>query len=137
MVETKSLAQTEANWKNAIGRVPAAYADGVRNAKDVINKAIAGEALYAEKMQEAIQNQSRARGLQKVSDEDWRSAALNKGAARIGQGMTEAAPKFSKGMAQVLSVIQGVSLPARVADPVQNVQNRVVPIVEALAAMKK
>jgi len=137
MVDTKSLEATRTNWEGAIGRVPAAYAKGVAGAKDVINKAIAGEELYAAKVQEAISNKSRARALAKVSDEDWRKAATEKGAARIGTGMTAAKEKFASGMGEVLSVIQGVTIAPRTADPIANVDGRVKPIVAALAAMKK
>ena len=137
MVDTKSLEQTRANWEGAIGRVPAAYSAGVTNAKDVIAKGIAAEDLYAARTQEAIQNKSRAKGLAKVSDEQWRAAALEKGAARIGTGMNAAKQKFATGMSEVLATIQSVTLPPRTSDPIANVDNRVKPIVAALANLKR
>ena len=36
MVDTKSLEQTQKNWEESHGRVPAAYSAGVTGAKDVI-----------------------------------------------------------------------------------------------------
>lgn len=136
MVDTKSLEATRKNWEGAIGRVPQAYSDGVDNAKDVIAKGVAAEDLYAQKVQEAIASKRRAVNLAKVSDDQWRTAAKEKGAARIATGMTASKEKFASGMARVLSTIQGVTLPPRTADPIANVDNRVKPIVAALAKLK-
>ncbi len=136
MVDTKSLEQTTKNWEGAIPRVAAAYSEGIAGAQNVIQKAIAAEDNYAAGVSQAVANKSRAKGLAKISDEDWRQAALKKGAVRIGQGMTEAKGKFSSGMSEVLSVIQGVTLPARTQDPAANVDNRVKPLAVALHAMK-
>ncbi len=136
MVETKSLEQSTKNWNDAIGRVPAAYAAGVSGASGVIAASIAAEELYAQKMQESIAAKRRAVKLAEVTDEMWKKASLDKGATRIGAGMTAAKPKFATGIGKVLDVLHGVTLPARVADPMQNVENRVKPIVSALAAMK-
>lgn len=137
MVKTKGIERTRANWEGAIGSVPGKYADGVRGASNVIEKAIAAEALYAEKIQAAISKGSRAKGLAKISDEDWRKAALNKGASRIATGMSESKDKFASGMATVLSTIESVSIAPRSADPMQNVDNRVKPIVAALHKLKE
>jgi len=137
MVETKSNEQTTKNWGDAIGRVPAAYSDGVGAARDVIAKAIAGEDLYAQKLQATIASKKRARKLAEVSDEQWRAAAKSKGAARIGPGMTAAKPAFSTGIATVLDTIRGVTIAPRSADPMANVDNRVKPIVAALHKLKE
>ncbi len=136
MVDTKSLDQTQKNWEASHGRVPQAYSDGVRQAKDVIAKGVAAEALYAQKVQEAISAGRRAKKLSEVSDEQWRQAALDKGAARIATGMAASKQKFNSGMAKVLSTIQGVTIAPRSADPMANVDGRVKPIVAALAKMK-
>jgi len=137
MVNTKSLDATRKNWEGSHGRVPAAYADGIKGATDVIAKAIAAEDLYAQKVQEAIASKRRATKLAEVSDEQWRKAALDKGAPRIAAGMAAAKDKYAKGMGAVLSTIQSVSIAPRSADPMANVDGRVKPIVAALAAMKK
>jgi len=137
MVETKSLEQTQKNWDASHGRVPAAYSDGVKGARDVIAKAIAAEDLYATKVQEAVSKRLRAKKLQNVSDEEWRSAALNKGAARIATGMAASKQKFNKGISQVLNTIQGTTIAPRTADPMANVDGRVKPIVSALHKLKE
>ena len=137
MVDTKSLDQTRKNWEGAIGRVPAAYSNGVASARDVIAKGVAAEDLYAQKVQEAVSSRRRARKLQEVSDDQWRKAAQDKGASRIGPGMTASKDKFASGISTVLSTIQGVSIAPRSADPMANVDNRVKPIVAALAKLKE
>jgi len=137
MVDTKSLDQTQKNWEASHGRVPAAYQAGVRGAKDVIAKGVAAEALYAQKTQESISSGKRARKLAEVSDEQWRAAALDKGATRIAAGMAASKGKFNVGISKVLSTIQGVTIAPRSADPMANVDNRVKPIVAALAKLKE
>lgn len=136
MVTTKGLDQTRKNWEASHGRVPQAYSEGISAAKDVIAKGVAAEALWAQKVQEAIASGRRAKQLQKVTDEDWRRAALDKGAARIATGMAASKEKYASGMAEVLSVIEGVTIAPRSADPMANVDGRVKPIVAALAKMK-
>jgi hypothetical protein len=137
MVDTKPLSQVQKKWEDSIGRVPSAYAEGVAGAKDVIAKGVAAEGLYAEKLQATIASKKRATELAKVSDSEWKAAAGDKGAKRIGAGMTAAKGKFNKGINEVLTVIQGVTISPRTADPLANVDNRVKPIVKALADMKK
>ncbi|MCK5138348.1 MAG: hypothetical protein KAQ85_00765 [Thermodesulfovibrionia bacterium] len=137
MVETKGIAETRANWEASHGRVPQAYSAGVSRATNVIAKGIAAEDLYAAKVQEAIAKKSRAKALAKISDAEWKEAALKKGAPRIASGMAAAKEKYAANMATVLSVIESVSLPPRTADPMANVDNRVKPIVAALAKMKE
>lgn len=137
MVDTKPLEVVKKKWEGAIGRVPAAYSEGVANARDVIAKGVAAEDLYAAKLQEAIADKRRARKLAEVSDEQWKRAAQEKGAARIGSGMSASKEKFGSGMSRVLSVIQGVTIAPKTADPEANVDGRVKPLVRALAAMKK
>ena len=137
MVDTKSNEQTQKNWEASHGRVPAAYAEGVRGAKDVIAKAIAGEALYAQKVQEAVASGRRARKLAEVSDEQWRAAALDKGASRIATGMVASKAKYQRGIGRVLDTIRSVNLAPRSADPMANVDNRVKPLVKALHDLKE
>lgn len=137
MVDTKPLATVTSNYESSIARVPTNYKTGVQGAQNVIAKGVAAEELYAAKTQEAIASKRRATNLAKVTDAEWKAAASDKGARRIGEGMTKSLPKFNKGISEVLGVIQGVEIAPRTADPMANVDGRVKPIVSALAAMKK
>lgn len=136
MVKTKPVDQVVSKWKARIPGVAKSYQDGIKVAKDWQAGSLAAEPLYVEQVTAAANEGRRAAGIQKVSNAEWAKQALDKGAARIGSGMTAAIPKFSTGIAKVLSAIEGVSLPARVASGRENVINRVIPIVEALEKIK-
>jgi len=137
MVKTKGLEATAANWKAAIGNVPAKYKAGIQKATNTIENAIAAEDLYAAKMQEAISNRSRVKGLQKTSTAEWKARASELGSARIAGGMTAAEPKFRKGISEVLTTIEATTIGERTADPMANVDARVKPLVKALYDMKR
>lgn len=137
MVRTKGIERTTANWRGAIGGVPAKYKAGVQSANNTIERAIEAEELYAAKTQEAIANKLRVKGLQKTSTAEWKTRAAELGSARIAAGMTAAEPKFRKGMGDVLSTIEATSIGERTADPIANVDARVKPIVKALYDMKR
>jgi len=132
MVETKSLEATRANWTAAQGRVPAAYQAGVQAASNVIAKSVAAEDNYAAGVTGAVAARSRAKGLESVTDADWKKAAVEKGATRIVSGMKASEGKFVKGMQQNLATIQSVTIPARTQDPMSNIDNRLKPIAAAL-----
>lgn len=137
MVKVKPVNLVTQRWEQAIGQVPARYTAGVQAASDVIARSIAAEELWAEAMRKAIERQARAKGLQGLSDEDWRRAALQKGATRIGGGMRAALDEYREKIGKVLDVIAGISLPDKTTDPEQNVINRVVPIAKALREAKE
>jgi len=137
MVKTKGIEATAQNWRGAIGAVPAKYKAGVMNANNTIENAIAAEDLYAARVQEAITNKTRVKGLQKTSTAEWKQRASELGSARIAAGMTAAEPKFRKGMTDVLSTIESTSIGERTADPMANVDARVKPLVRALYDMKR
>ena len=125
MVETKSLDATRRAWEGAIGSVPAKYSEGVNAARDVIAKGVAAEQLYADRVQETIASRKRAENLSKVTDQEWKNAALTKGAPRIATGMSASKEKFARGISEVLTTLQGITLPPRTADVMANVTNRV------------
>lgn len=137
MVKTKGIAATVSNYQGAIGRVPGAYKAGVSGATDWQANALKGEDLWKQKIAEAAANNARSRGISKVSDGEWKTAASNKGASRIAGGMTESLPKFQRNMSEVLSVIEGTQIADRVADGEANVDGRVKPIVRNLQNWKK
>ena len=137
MVNTKSLEATVSNYRDGIGRAPAAYKAGVEKNNNQNENAIAAQGLYEARVQESIANKTRVKGLQQSSTAAWKQAASTKGASRIGPGMTAALPKFSKGIGDVLATIQGTTIAERTADPMTNIDNRVKPIAQALYNMKR
>lgn len=137
MVKTKGVERAVSNWKGAAAVVPGRYSEGVGQARDVIAKSIEADDLWKERIAAAMARDARKKGLAEVSDEEWRRKALDKGAKRIGPGMAAAESDFRKGIGEVISVIEGVSLPPRTGDVTANIMNRVVPIATALRAMKE
>ena len=137
MVKTKGIDQSMKNWTGSQGSIPAKYKEGVLAANNTIENAIAAEDLYAAKVQEAIANKSRVKGLQKTSTAEWKQRASEIGSARIVSGMQANEGKMRKGLSDVLATIEGVTIGPRTADPMANVDARVKPIVRALADMKR
>ena len=137
MVETKSTEDTVNNWKGAIPTATSRYKTQVSKTSGVIAKSIAAEDFWGSQTIIAIGKRAREKGLAGVTDEKWRTAAVNKGGARIGPGMTESESEFRSGIAKVLDVIRGVTLAPRTADPDTNIDNRVKPIARALHALKE
>lgn len=132
MVDTKPMAEVQANWEGSIGRVPTSYATGIGRTTNWNAKAIAGEDNYAAGVTEAVAAKRRAAKLAEVSDAEWKAAALDKGAKRIGAGMTAAKGKYARKMGEVINVIQGVSIADRTQDIDANIDGRVKPIAHAL-----
>jgi hypothetical protein len=138
MVSVKSLETIKKNFEAGATVAPSRYVDGVKAAswKDAASSPEA-EALYAAKVSEAVATGRRAAAIEKVSDSTWRDSAVKKGGARIGEGMRAAVDKQASNFAPFRSALEAVSLPARSADAMSNVDNRVKPIVAALVAKKK
>ena len=138
-MKIKSQAEISKKWGDAIGRVPAAYKAGVAATTDWQEKAASDDAetLWKTKIDEAAARKARQKAVSAVSNEDWRSAAVNKGSARIGAGMTAAQGKRSAKHEPFRAAIEGMTLPPKTADPAQNVTNRVIPIAVALSELKK
>jgi len=139
MVKIKSSADIAKNYTDAIGRVPAAYKAGVSRTTDWAEKASsdAAESLYAEKIAESVAAKRRQKAVSAVSNAEWQTMASGPGATRIGQGMSANAGKRTRNFEPYRSAIEGVSLVAKTADPMSNIDNRVKPIVAALVATKK
>jgi len=138
-MKIKSQAEISKKWGDAIGRVPAAYKAGVAATTDWQEKAASDDAetLWKTKIDEAAARKARQKAVSAVSNEDWRSAAVNKGSARIGAGMTAAQGKRAQKHEPYRAAIEGMTLAPKTADPAQNVTNRVIPIAVGLSELKK
>lgn len=137
MVKIKSAAAISDAYNRSIAAVGPAYQAGINNAQPWQQGALNAQELYEQRMREADVLARRAKGIAKVSDAEWKSNALNKGASRIGPGMQAGANKRATNFEPYRQAIESVTLPARTADGVTNVQNRVIPIVQALMDKKK
>lgn len=134
-MKVKSDAEIKSNYENSTADVPRRFEAGVRSAqwKDA---AIDGQALYEEQMSKPEVLSRREKGLQRVSDEEWRNAAIQKGRNIIGARMKAASGKQVSRFAPYKAILESMDLPAKTSDPATNVQNRVVPIAVAFRNKK-
>lgn len=99
----------------------------------------AAETLYADKVRAAIENKSRQKALQKLTDSDIKAAVqatpVDVYRTATQTKATKAAKNFAPAAAVIDSAVAG--LPARTADGHANLVNRAGPIVDALIAYKK
>ena len=139
MVNIKSSADIAKRYGDAISRAPAAYKAGIQRTTNWQEKAASSEAedLWAAKIAEASAAKRRQKAVSAISNAEWQSKAANVGATRIGPGMTAGAEKRTRNFEPYRSAIEGVSLAAKSADPMANIDNRVKPIVSALVETKK
>lgn len=137
MVKMPGLDKIKQAYKEGATKAPAKYAEAVRTTTGVIQAAKDAEELYAEQMQKAIANKSRLKGLEGVTDEDWKKGALEKGANRIGPGMAGAVDKQAAGYQPFHAALSQLELPKRVADGRQNLINRGGAVVDTMIKTKE
>lgn len=138
MVNVKPQSEITENFIAGASRAPAKYKKGVMRA-DWQGPASSEEAEsnYAAGVAEASANRTRQRNIQNVSNADWQRGASEKGAARIGKGMADAAPKQAQKWAPYRSFLEGQTLPPRTRNATENVQNRLIPIAQGMQDLKK
>jgi hypothetical protein len=126
-MKVKSQTEIKANFEQSTSIVTPRYTAGVTtgNWKD---PAIAGQGLYTQMMQNPNVLARREKGINKVSNEDWKSAAIKKGAGVIAARMKDASGKQATNFEPYRTALEGITLPAKTADPATNVLNRVTPI---------
>ena len=131
VVKTKEEAR--ANFEASIGYIPARYTSGVQKA-DWLNpaKSDAAEKNFADGIGKAISNKTRQKEIAKMTNEDWKNAAVNKGAPIIGDRIrgaldkwqTEWGPKYDAVVSKV------AALPPKTTDWRNNINTRLVPVVK-------
>ncbi len=91
------------------------------------------EANWASGVQRAIADGSRRAGIMAVSNAEWQRMSAEKGGPIIGQRVVASIDKYTRNFGPILSAMNAASaaLPARTTSAQQNIQNRLVPIVQA------
>jgi len=133
MPKTKPLGQTVDKWQRRASVAATDYQAGVQNPRVPWDQASkAAEANYKAAVTVAATEGRFGKGIARVGNEKWSKAAQQKGPSRFIEGVNLGAPIFQDRIAQVLSTIEGVTLPPR--GPKGSPQNyqRVTPIGEAL-----
>lgn len=137
MAEIKSLAAIGEKWGRVTPQRSQDYQNGVNNPRRSWQAAAgaSGEA-YSAGVQKAVSNGSFAKGVQAVSDAQFKQLTLAKGPTRFAEGVAVSKDRYAQGFAPYASVIQGLSLPPRgpKGDP-RNIE-RVRVIAQALNAAR-
>lgn len=132
MVYVPSAAERKQKYLNSLGNVPGNYKVGIERTTNWKDKALQGQNLYEQQMQNANVLRRRAVALERVSEADWKSRAVALGTTRIAEGMRNGAEKQAQNYEPIANALRSVELPERSADPMANIDNRVKPIVRAM-----
>lgn len=129
----KTKEEARANFEAAVAYIPDRYRAGIEKA-DWFTPASSDQAEknYAQAVGDAVAKKSRQKGVKKVTNEDWKKAAREKGAPIIGARISAAIPKWEANWGpmydQVVSKVG--TLPPKTTDFRANITARLVPVVE-------
>jgi hypothetical protein len=133
MPKTKGVQGTVDKWQRRAAVAQPDYVAGVQNPRQAWDVgAKAGEANYKTAVTTAANAGRYGQGISRVGNQKWVDGATKKGPGRYVEGVQLGGANFQDRISQVLSTIEGVSLPPR--GPKGSPQNygRVTPIGEAL-----
>lgn len=136
MVKVKSESDIKKNYEASTALVPDRFETGVRGATWQ-SEALEGQDLYEEQMRRDEILKRRASGIEKVSDEAWRRNTIDKGRNVIASRMKGASDKQVAGFRPYREALLAVDLPAKTADPMQNLINRGGAVVMAMVKTKE
>ncbi len=129
----KTKAEARANFEAAAAYIPARYLAGVEKA-DWFGPASSNQAEtnYAAGVSDAVAKKRRQTQIKKISNEDWKSAAREKGAPVIGTRITAALPKWEANWGPMYDQVQSkvAALPPKTVDFRANITARLIPVVE-------
>jgi len=114
------------NYVNKKGKLDAAKSDSA-------------ESLYAEKVSAAIAAKKRQKALEKINEDDMNKGMLATGEAAYRNKTAAKAGKMLKNVEPYLGVLDDLEgkLPAKTADPMENLVNRAGKVVMALHEKKR
>jgi hypothetical protein len=136
-LQVKDAATVAAKWSTRAGAAGGDYQKGVNNTqKDWATDTAAAAPAWAAGVQTAAANGSFAKGVNAAGTAKWKAKAANVGAARYPQGIAAAQPFYQTGIAPVLQVLQGITLPPRGPKGDPGNLNRVTIVAQALRKMK-
>lgn len=122
-IKVKDIGAVTQKYQTRAAAAAGDYKTGVQQAgADWQSGALAGESNFEQGVQQAIAAKRYGRGIQSAGADKYVQNAVNLGAARYPQGVQQAAPAFSKGMAPVLQRIANLTLPPK--GPKRSPQNQ-------------
>jgi len=131
MVRVKPLEEIKRHYREAAGIAASRYRDAIPRI-EWQGAALAGQALYEERMRDPNVLARRATKIREVSDSEFRAALETKGAPRIRAGIEAAVDKQAARYAPIRSALEALDLPPRTADFEENIRNRLVPVVRTM-----
>lgn len=133
MPKTKGVTATVDKWQRRASVAQPDYLAGVSNPRVPWDQAAkAGAANYRTAVTTAATEGRFEKGISRVGNEKWSKGAMQKGPARFVEGVQIGGPNFQDRINQVLSTIEGVTLPPRGPKGSPSNYQRVTPIGEAL-----
>lgn len=138
MVKVKDMSTAKANYEGSAS-------EAVRRWKQEIPKAdwkepsLASGAveLHRTKTIEALDAGRREKGIEKVSDAEWRNRTVAKGGPTMASNMKVSSSKWASNFTPYKQALEALDLPAKTADVDSNIDNRLRPVVHALVDKKK
>lgn len=130
----KTAEEAKANFQASISYIPQRYTAGVQKADWLTPaKSDAAERNFADGVSKAVANKTRQRKIAQLSNDDWKNAAVQKGAPIIGSRIQGALDKWMANWSPIYSKVQTsiASLPPSTTDYMANINNRLVPTVKA------
>ena len=96
-------------WRRRLQGATQDIAAGIqRVTENPAQKAIAQQALLVQKFNQSVQDGKWANSLNRVTLNDWKQAAINKGVPRIAQGAADGESKYQSFAAQFYPYVEGV-----------------------------
>ncbi len=138
MVKVKDMTTAKANYEGSAS-------EAVRRWKQEIPKADWKEPslssgavdLHRTKTIEALDAGRREKGIEKVSDAEWRTRTVQKGGPTMATNMKVSSSKWAQNFTPYKQALEALDLPAKTADVDSNIDNRLRPVVHALVDKKK
>ena len=140
MPKVIKVSELQNNYKAGVGAKAQKWYDHFTSTTGIADAARsdAAETRYAAKMQQVIGNKQRQKGLAGITDSDIKASVLAGGSSVYSTPAQAKSAKYVRKFTPYVETINSAvaSLPAKTADPIANVDNRVKPIVTALHAKK-
>ncbi|RSN70333.1 hypothetical protein D9Q81_01295 [Candidatus Korarchaeum cryptofilum] len=138
MVKVTPVEDAKESFKEILPKIPDRYTRKIKKAKwKEAATSEEAEALWRAKVLEAAERKRRKAGLEKVSEEEWRNLAANLGSKRIKESLEGRIDKWAANWRPYAEALASAELPPRSADPEENIERRVKPVVKTLVQKKK
>lgn len=114
MVKTKGIDRTVEKWKSKVAGAGEDYRLGILNPKkDWQTETMKAEAAWKQGITQAAAEGRFGKGVNRAGTAKWQKGASEKGPGRWTSGVAAAEDEYRNGMADVLSTIEGITLPPR------------------------